>query len=176
MILHQGATRAGIFSRHIAIAKVKTASRPILHLKRGSAPRNTFYLKRRFRKSTRLQTDEFLRRVQARAPDQVTGTAHAATHATLEVLGQYLSPHQARRLTLQLPRELAEAAQRSAGRGGPAELTLFYAQIANKAKLDPDVATDYARAVTGALKQTVSEGDMADAMLNLPRSLDDLVA
>jgi uncharacterized protein (DUF2267 family) len=155
---------------------VKTASRPILHLKRGSAPRNTFYLKRRFRKSNRLQTDEFIRRVQAHAPDHDPSTAQTATYATLEVLGQYLTPHQARRLTAQLPRELAEAAQRSVGRGGPADLRLFYAQIANKTNLPPEIATDYARAVTSALRQTVSEGNLADAMLNLPRSLDDLVA
>lgn len=155
---------------------VKTAPRPILHLKRGSAPRSTFYLKRRFRKHTRLQADEFLRRVQARAPDHLPETAYTATHATLEALGRYLSPHQARRLTSQLPRELAEAAQRSAGRGGPTDLNLFYAQIATKANLPPEAAANYVRAVTRVLRQAVSEDDLADAILNLPRALDDLVA
>ena len=155
---------------------MKIASRPILHLKRGSAPRNAFYLKRRFRKNTRLQTDEFLRRVQARAPDHVPETAHTATYATLEVLGQYLSQHQARRLTSQLPRELADATQHSVGSGGPADLNLFYAQIADKANLDSETATDYARAVIYVLRHTVSGSDLADAMLNLPHALDELVA
>lgn len=114
--------------------------------------------------------------MQARIPDHPQATVHTATLATLEALGQYLSPHQARRLTSQLPRELAEATQRLAGCGGPVDSNLFYAQIANKANLEPAAVTDYARAVAHVLKHTIPESDLADAMLNLPRALDDLVA
>jgi uncharacterized protein (DUF2267 family) len=152
---------------------VKT--RAILHLKHRPGVRHPFYLKRRFRRPT-LLASEFISRVQARAPDHGPETARAAVHATLEALGQYLSSDQVRRMTLQLPRELAESARRFAGQGGPANLALFYAQIADKANLLPEDAVDYARAVTGVLRQAVPEGDLQDVALKLPRALDDLVA
>lgn len=161
---------------HIVIAKVNTATRPILHLKRAPTSKHTFYLKRRFRKSGLLQASEFIRLVQGHAPNHGPETARAATHATLEALGLYLTPHQARRLTAKLPREFAESARRSAGRGGPDDLSGFCAQIARKTKLAPDDAMVCVRAVTRVLKQTVPEGELADAALNLPRELDELVA
>lgn len=144
-------------------------------MKHKPAPRRSFYLKRRFREPT-LRTNEFIARVQARAPNHGPETARTATRATLEIIGQYLSTDQVRRMTSRLPRELAECARRSAGRGGPADLNLFYAQVADKAHLLPDDAIDYAHAVAGVLKQAVPENELADAVLNLPRELDELVA
>lgn len=109
-------------------------------------------------------------------PNHGPEMARAATHAALEALAQYLTPDQARRLTARLPREFAESAQRSAGRGGPAGLDAFLAQIAYKAKLEPDDAMIYTRAVTRVLKQSVPESDLADATIKLPAELDELVA
>jgi uncharacterized protein (DUF2267 family) len=158
----------------MANTTVKTAGRSILHLKHKPASRPTFHLRRRYRAA--LRAHEFIGRVQARAPGHERDKARAATHATLEALGQYLSAEQVRRMTARLPRELAESARRSAGCGGPADLDLFYAQIAGKAHLQPEAAVDYAHAVTSVLRQTVPEGALADAMLHLPRELDELVA
>jgi uncharacterized protein (DUF2267 family) len=123
-----------------------------------------------------LRANEFIGRVHARVPGHGSDKARLASHATLEALGQYLSADQVRRMTARLPRELAESARRFAGRGGPADLNLFYAQIAGRADLLPDAAADYAHAVTHVLRQAVPEAVLADAMLHLPRELDDVVA
>jgi uncharacterized protein (DUF2267 family) len=148
--------------------------RPTLHLKTSSAPRRTFYLKRRFCKYA-LHTNEFINRVQTRAPDSGVETARDATYATLETIGQYLSPYQARRMTARLPRELAESAQRRAGQGGPTEIGAFYAQIADRANLLPEEAIRYAQAVTSVLRQAVPEAELADAVLKMPPEFDELI-
>lgn len=79
-------------------------------------------------------------------------------------------------MTARLPRELAQATGRSAGQGGPADMEGFYAQVAAKANLPREDAADYARAITGVLRQTVPEGELADALLKLPPEFDELVS
>jgi uncharacterized protein (DUF2267 family) len=155
---------------------VNTSIRPILHLKHEHTPRHTFYLKRRSRRSSAVRSDDFVRRVTALVPRRDRVQARTAIHATLETLGQYLSPPQARRMTARLSRELAETMGRLAGQGGPETIDGFYAQVAARANLAHEDAVVYARAVTGALRQTVPEGELADALLKLPREFDELVA
>ncbi len=148
----------------------------MLHLKRERTPKHPFYLKRRSHRSAAVRGDEFIRRVQALTPSHDRDAAHTATVATLEALGQYLSPLQARRMTARLPRELAEVAGRLAGQGGPATIESFYAQLTARTHLPREDAIRYARAVIGVLRQTVPAGDLSDIILKLPRELFELVA
>jgi uncharacterized protein (DUF2267 family) len=124
-----------------------------------------------------MQAEEFFDRVQERGPGADRETALEAAKATIEALSYFLPAQEARSLAAQLPGELKSAGQvGSLGAGEtPTGADSFYRLVADRANLDADTATNYARATITVLKQAISRGELTNVALSLPTTMTDIL-
>ena len=124
-----------------------------------------------------MQPDEFVSRVQQQIHEPLDRQqGEAAVQASLQVLGQTLSSHQARNLAAQLPAELKEPVTRQAEAEAPADAEEFRQRVAETAGISPAAAHAYADAVLTVLGQAVSEGEAVDVAVQVPSFVSELMA
>ncbi len=114
-----------------------------------------------------MNYDQFVERVQAMIGAKSTEEALRATRATLEVLGERLTPGEADDLAAQLPEGIKESVTFApAGQGF--DFDEFFRRIAEREGVDYSTAIDHARAVTVVLMEAVSPGEIDDVKRQLP--------
>jgi uncharacterized protein (DUF2267 family) len=115
--------------------------------------------------------DQLVARVAQRLGDDAK-QARAALDAVLEALGHRITGGQVDDLEAVLPRELRPALERGRARGGgravPLTLEAFLEEIAAAAGRDRDGAAEAARAVFGALRESIPQKELADTAAQLP--------
>ena len=115
----------------------------------------------------------FIDRVQRRAGCDSQEEAVRATHATLETLGERLSPREARQLAAELPHELrAYVLQRPAHQ--PFALEEFFHRVSARAGVRWHQAVSHARAVITVVGEAVSAGELEDVRTELAPDYDAL--
>jgi uncharacterized protein (DUF2267 family) len=118
---------------------------------------------------------EFYDRVEERAEFESEGEALAITHATLEAFSERISEGQARDLTEELPRPIAESLTHH--HGNPAELSLaeFVERIGAHDEVDATLDERDGRiaAVLGTLAEATEGFD--DLRTQLPSEFEELV-
>jgi uncharacterized protein (DUF2267 family) len=118
---------------------------------------------------------EFYDRVEERAEFESEGEALAITHATLEAFSERISEGQARDLTEELPRPIAESLTHH--HGNPAELSLaeFVERIEAHDEVDATLDERDGRiaAVLGTLAEATEGFD--DLRAQLPSEFEELV-
>lgn len=121
-----------------------------------------------------VKYDEFIETVSQRAnisPDE----AIVLTRATLETLSERISGDVARDLAAQLPRALQAAllaARRSSERFRVEE---FVRRVSERAVLDTPLAWEGTRAVVTTLRDAVSDGELDDVIIQLPKDFRELL-
>lgn len=123
-----------------------------------------------------MDEQEFYDRVESRASFESEGEALAITHATLEAFSERISEGQARDLTDDLPRPIAESLTHH--HGNPAELSLaeFAERIESHDEVDADLEERDERiaAVFGTLAEATGEG-FEDLRAPLPSEFEELI-
>jgi uncharacterized protein (DUF2267 family) len=120
-----------------------------------------------------MHYDSFLGQVQHRARVADGGEAMRAVHATLQTLGERLTPNEAHDLAAQLPMEIgdfliAPSFQEKFG------LNEFFRRVAEREEVTPSEAMLHSCAVISVLLEAVSRGEMADVCAQLPHEFDRL--
>lgn len=123
-----------------------------------------------------MEEQEFYDRVESRASFESEGEALAITHATLEAFSERISEGQARNLTDDLPRPIAESLTHH--HGNPAELSLeeVVERIESHDEVDADLEARDERiaAVLGTLAEATGEG-FEDLRAQLPSEFEELI-
>lgn len=123
-----------------------------------------------------MEEQEFYDRVESRASFESEGEALAITHATLEAFSERISEGQARDLTDDLPRPIAESLTHH--HGNPAELSLeeVVERIESHDEVDADLEARDERiaAVLGTLAEATGEG-FEDLRAQLPSEFEELI-
>lgn len=123
-----------------------------------------------------MEEQEFYDRVERRASFESEGEALAITHATLEAFSERISEGQARDLTDDLPRPIAESLTHH--HGNPAALSLeeVVERIESHDEVDADLEERDERiaAVLGTLAEATGEG-FDDLRAQLPSEFEELV-
>lgn len=123
-----------------------------------------------------MDEQEFYDRVESRASFESGGEALAITHATLEAFSERISEGQARDLTDDLPRPIAESLTHH--HGNPAELSLeeVVERIESHDEVDADLEARDERiaAVLGTLAEATGEG-FEDLRAQLPSEFEELI-
>jgi uncharacterized protein (DUF2267 family) len=123
-----------------------------------------------------MEEQEFYDRVASRASFESEGEALAITHATLEAFSERISEGQARDLTDDLPRPIAESLTHH--HGNPAELSLeeVVERIESHDEVDADLEARDERiaAVLGTLAEATGEG-FEDLRAQLPSEFEELI-
>jgi uncharacterized protein (DUF2267 family) len=115
----------------------------------------------------------FIKRVQQRVDFDAPADAVRAIEATLETLGERLSPRETRQLAAELPKELrASLLQRSAQQIFPLEE--FFNRVSAREGVRWHQAATHARAVIAVVGEAVSSGALADVKTELAPDYDDL--
>jgi uncharacterized protein (DUF2267 family) len=116
-----------------------------------------------------MQTQEFLRQVQAKAHLATLGEAMQATRATLETLAERLGPEEAQHLAARLPHELQllliDASALLPERFSSIE---FLLRVCAREGIDMPESTDHARAVIDVLTRALSSDEAIDVLDRLP--------
>lgn len=124
-----------------------------------------------------MDESEFYDRVRDRASFENEGEALAITHATLEAFSERISEGQARDLSEELPRPIAESLIHH--HGNPAKLSLaeFAERIEDHDEVDADLADRDERiaAVLGTLAEATDE-EFDDLRDQLPSEFEELIA
>lgn len=115
-----------------------------------------------------MNFDEFVERVQSITGVRTVQEAVKATRATLQVLGQRLTPEEADDLAAQLPEGLKEFVM--AAGPGPKDFDFdeFFRKIAEGEGVDYSTAIDHARAVVVVMMEAVTPGEIEDVKQQLP--------
>lgn len=123
-----------------------------------------------------MEEQEFYDRVESRASFESEGEALAITHATLEAFSERISEGQARDMTDDLPRPIAESLTHH--HGNPAELSLeeVVERIESHDEVDADLEARDERiaAVLGTLAEATGEG-FEDLRAQLPNEFEELI-
>jgi uncharacterized protein (DUF2267 family) len=120
-----------------------------------------------------MRYQNFIERVQEVARLESREEAARATAATLETLGERLSPREREELAAQLTGELKEhLGARSPNALFPLEE--FYDRVGARADLHYQDAVEQALAVITVLKEAVSPGEIEDVLTELPEEYGEL--
>jgi uncharacterized protein (DUF2267 family) len=125
-----------------------------------------------------MDFDKFVAEVRDAAGLDSRERAETTAKAVVRLLGERLTREEAADVAAQLPQELA-AEIRTADNGEVEKFT--FDDLLQRIQHDtgaPDrhQAELYARAVTGVLAETVSRGEVADLVSQLPKRVEDLFA
>jgi uncharacterized protein (DUF2267 family) len=126
-----------------------------------------------------MEHDEFIGQVQHRARLDSRGAAERATRATLETLGERLSPGAAENLAAQLPPEIGEHLRRAAGGSGDQmDLNEFFDRVCERegGGVEKPEAVFHARAVVEVLDEATTGNLMGKIQEQLPAEYDRLFA
>ena len=129
-----------------------------------------------------MEYGEFIKQVQDRAELASAEAAAAAVRATLGTLGEMLSPKERRDLAAELPKELKDALTiwmerpaREKSRPHRFELEEFYHRVAARSDVRYPAAIKHSQAVMQTLQQAVSQGEITDAIRELPDGYEELL-
>ena len=124
-----------------------------------------------------MQEDEFYTLVQQGCPVDSTDQARTATHAVLETLAETVTGGEAEDVAAQLPDELAEVLDHADHDGAEHDRESFVSRVGDRlhsTDLDPAEAERYADAVTDALAESLTRGELEDLTAQLGGGLDPL--
>lgn len=114
-----------------------------------------------------MEFNEFVKTVQDQAQLDKEG-ARKAVQATLQTLGERMTPQESRDLATQLPPELKRWLQEQ-GTTQKYDLNAFLQAIADREGCSFEEAQIHAQAVFQTLCQAVTHGEMKDVMSQLPK-------
>lgn len=120
-----------------------------------------------------MQYDQFVGRIQRRLGLTDTAEAIAAMRATLETLGERLSPTERQHLAAQLPEEAAIYLGDADG-SEPFGIGDFFERVGRRAGVAPSDAAIHSRAVMEVVAAAVSEGELEDLRAELPEEYERL--
>lgn len=116
-----------------------------------------------------MEYNEFVGRVHNRAKMASTGEAVQAIRATLQTLGERVTPGQADDLAAQLPEELGLYLKMAEG-VEQFELEEFFERVTKREGIDRPDAVYHARVVIDVLLEAVTTGEIEDLLSQLPDS------
>ncbi len=125
-----------------------------------------------------MDHDVFIGQVQARARLDSRGAAESAARASLETLGERITPALAENVAAQLPREIGEHLRRVArdpdlpDTGIRMSSREFFDRVSQRSGADTPKAVHEARCVV----EVVGEATQGDLMQHVQQSLDDQLA
>jgi uncharacterized protein (DUF2267 family) len=129
-----------------------------------------------------MEYQEFVKRVQAEAELVSSDEAEAAIAAVLGTLGEMLPPTERRHLATQLPKPMKDSVTQwmerpptEKGRPHRFGLDEFYNRVAARSNVRHPTAVQCSQAVMKALREAVSEGELADIFRELPHEYDELL-
>ena len=114
-----------------------------------------------------MKYEAFVGFVQERARLGSQGEAVRAIHATLETLGERITPQEAQDLAAQLPKEIGDYLKQGKG---PQRFDLqeFFMRVGAKESEEIPEAAFHARAVISVLVEAVTVAEMMDVIDQLP--------
>jgi uncharacterized protein (DUF2267 family) len=116
-----------------------------------------------------LRYEEFIERVRQRAGLASDGEAEAATRATLETLGEYLTGREGLDLASRVPEGLAEHLRRQPPeRSEIFSLNDFVQLVGDREETGFEEASSHARAVMGVLQEAIPEEELDDLRRQFP--------
>jgi uncharacterized protein (DUF2267 family) len=123
-----------------------------------------------------MQYGEFMKDVRERAGID-EDRAEKAVRATLNTLAQRLAGGEPHDLASQLPEELKETVELTAGEGAGIrwDADEFVAKVAAREGCSPEQARDHVRAIFAALRDAVTPGEFDDIVSQLDRSYAELL-
>lgn len=124
-----------------------------------------------------MSTTDFIDRVQSAAPFDSRDQAEQTVRATLQQLGECLSPGEVEDLATALPPDLAQEIRTDTPTQlGPKPLDDFLAAIQDATGIPRSELEPRVRAVTAALRETVGEEEFENAGAQLPPEYDRIMA
>jgi uncharacterized protein (DUF2267 family) len=123
-----------------------------------------------------MQYDEFMNDVRDRAGVD-EDRAEKAVRATLNTLAQRLAGGEPHDLASQLPEELKETVELTAGEGAGVrwDANGFVEKVAAREGCSPEQAREHVRAIFAALRDAVTPGEFDDVASQLDRSYRELL-
>ena len=123
-----------------------------------------------------MQYGEFIKQVQQQGGFASHDEALQAARLTLQVLAERLAGGEPNDLFAQLPRELVGAIHyRKMVQTENYDLDEFLRRVSERAGVDQDTASQYARAVMAVLVTAVTPGEMRDVFTQLAKEFASLV-
>ena len=120
-----------------------------------------------------MKYDEFLNRVRERAGTKNERETLIAIESTLKTLGERLTDKEAAHLAGQLPPDIGRFLT-VVDTNKSFDLETFYENVARRELIDQPISREHARAVLAVVEETVSPGELRDALAQLPDEFLDL--